>query len=216
MFILDHNFWTRNFSRSSKVSKDSDFSLLSNKNFSEILPSSSLGPGEVGQGGLRVFHSQRHSQEICNPQPKKFFFVANYKTCQVFWAFEQLSNTYSARVTLAHSRKATCDPAVFVRTTCINPAVKVTIRIRLTLSLSSKKNNSTSFEATIKKTVVFLPNIDNKLSWKPHVKNVKTQLSRACGVLSKFKVMQHYLYWKLSITHFIHTLLTRSSIRNML
>jgi len=30
---------------------------------------------------------------------------------------------------------------------------------------------------------------DNKLSWKPHVKNVKTQLSRACGVLSK---LEHY------------------------
>ena len=31
--------------------------------------------------------------------------------------------------------------------------------------------------------------IDNKLSWKPHVQKVKTQLSRACGILSKLK---HY------------------------
>jgi len=30
---------------SSKVSNDSDCSLVSNKNFSEILPSSDLGPG---------------------------------------------------------------------------------------------------------------------------------------------------------------------------
>ena len=32
--------------------------------------------------------------------------------------------------------------------------------------------------------------IDNKLSWKPHVQKVKTQLSRACGILSKLK---HYI-----------------------
>jgi len=33
-----------------------DCSLVSNKNFSEILPSNGLGPGpgEVGQGGLKV------------------------------------------------------------------------------------------------------------------------------------------------------------------
>ena len=29
--------------------------------------------------------------------------------------------------------------------------------------------------------------LDNKLSWKPHVQKVKTQLSRACGILSKLK-----------------------------
>jgi len=29
--------------------------------------------------------------------------------------------------------------------------------------------------------------LDNKLRWKPHVKKVKTQLSTACGVLSKLK-----------------------------
>jgi len=35
-----------------------DYSLVSNKNFSEIQPSNALrpGPGEVGQGGLKVFH----------------------------------------------------------------------------------------------------------------------------------------------------------------
>jgi len=38
-----------------KVSKDSDFSLVSNKNFRELLPSSrlGLGPDEVGQKGLK-------------------------------------------------------------------------------------------------------------------------------------------------------------------
>jgi len=36
--------------------KDSDCSLVSNKNFSEILPSNGLspGPGKVGHGGLKV------------------------------------------------------------------------------------------------------------------------------------------------------------------
>jgi len=72
---LDHNFWTWNPSRSSKVSKDSDCSLVSNKNFSEILPSNSLGPGpgEVGQGGQKVLHLWRHSQKTCTPLQKIFF-----------------------------------------------------------------------------------------------------------------------------------------------
>jgi len=50
LFILDHNIWTRNLSKSIKVSKDSDFSLISNKNLSKILPSSGwgLGADEVG------------------------------------------------------------------------------------------------------------------------------------------------------------------------
>jgi len=55
--------------------KDSDCSLVSYKNFSEILPSNSLspGPGKVGQGGLKVLHLRSHSQKIRIPQPKIFF-----------------------------------------------------------------------------------------------------------------------------------------------
>jgi len=43
---------------SSKVLKDSDCSLVFIKNLSEILPSNCLGPGpgEVGQGCLKVLH----------------------------------------------------------------------------------------------------------------------------------------------------------------
>jgi len=37
LFTLDHNVRTRNLSRSSKVSKDLDCSLVSSKNFSKIL-----------------------------------------------------------------------------------------------------------------------------------------------------------------------------------
>jgi len=42
---LDHNFSTGNLRKSSKVSKDSDCGLVSNKNFSEILPSNAWHPG---------------------------------------------------------------------------------------------------------------------------------------------------------------------------
>ena len=71
---LDLNFWTGN-PKSIKVSKDSDCSLVSNKIFSEIQPSNGLrpGPGEVGQGGLKMLHLWRHSQKIRTPQPKNFF-----------------------------------------------------------------------------------------------------------------------------------------------
>jgi len=49
------------------------------------------GPGKVGQGGLKVLYLWRHSQKIHTPKQKNFFFIANYKTCWGFWAFEQLS-----------------------------------------------------------------------------------------------------------------------------
>ena len=53
-----------------KVSKDSDCSLVSSKNFSEILPP---GPGKVGQGGLKVLHLGCHSQKTHTPKQKIFF-----------------------------------------------------------------------------------------------------------------------------------------------
>jgi len=63
--------------------------------------------------------------------------------------------------------------------------------------LTSRKHNLTSFKVTInnhnispKDNLKYLGVLlDNKLSWKPHVQKVKTQLSRACGILSKLK---HY------------------------
>jgi len=79
LFTLDHNFWTWNPSRSSNVSKESDCSLISNKNFSEKLPSNglSLGPGDVDQGGLKGFNLLCHSQKIRTPTKKKFFLSAD-------------------------------------------------------------------------------------------------------------------------------------------
>jgi len=34
------------------------------------------------------------------PPTKKIFFIANYKTCWVFWAFEQFSSAFGTRVTI--------------------------------------------------------------------------------------------------------------------
>jgi len=65
LLTLDHKFWNWNLSKSSKVSEDLNFHLVSNKNLSEILPSSDLGPGpdEVDQSCLKVLHLC-HSQKI--------------------------------------------------------------------------------------------------------------------------------------------------------
>jgi len=64
----------------------------------EILISSGLGlvPDEVGQEGLKLLHLWCHSRKIQNQ--KLFLFIADTKTCWVFWVFEQLSSTYGARV----------------------------------------------------------------------------------------------------------------------
>jgi len=50
-----------------------DFSLVSNKNLSEILPSSGLGlgPDKVGQKDLKQPHLQCHSQKT---QSQRIFF----------------------------------------------------------------------------------------------------------------------------------------------
>jgi len=63
--------------------------------------------------------------------------------------------------------------------------------------LTSRKHNPASFKVTINNHTIspednlkYLGDLlNNKLSWKPHVQKVKTQLSRACGILSKLK---HY------------------------
>jgi len=62
-----------------QISKDSDFSLVSNESLSEILPSNGWGPepDEVGKSGLKALHFWRHSQKIRNTKPKNFFFIAN-------------------------------------------------------------------------------------------------------------------------------------------
>ena len=61
--------------------------------------------------------------------------------------------------------------------------------------LNSQKRNPTSFNVVINNHSISPEDklkylgvlLDNKLSWKPHVQKVKTQPSRACGVLTKLK-----------------------------
>jgi len=71
-----------------------DYSLVSDKNFSEILPSNGWRsrPGKVGQSSPKVLYLWRHYQKTCTPQAKKFFSSANSKTCCVFWHFDQVRN----------------------------------------------------------------------------------------------------------------------------
>jgi len=75
LFILDHNFWSRNAKKSIQGWKNSDSSLVSNKNFSEILCLSGWAQGQVTRVKMtqNLFHLWHHSQEICKPQTKIFF-----------------------------------------------------------------------------------------------------------------------------------------------
>ena len=52
--------------------------------------------------------------------------------------------------------------------------------------------------------------LDNKLSWKPHVQRVKTQLSRACGILSKLKYYTTLPVLKVVYNSLIHPYLNYS------
>jgi len=91
LFILDHNFSSRNARKSIKGSKDSDSSLVSNENFSETLwPSGwALCQATWAKMTLKLLHLWRHSQKICIPQAKKFFSSAIYQTGRSIWAVEQ-------------------------------------------------------------------------------------------------------------------------------
>jgi len=69
--------------------KDSYCSLVSSKNFSEILPPNGwrTGPGKVGQDGLKVLHLWRHSQKNHIPQAKNFFPVQTRRLAASFETF---------------------------------------------------------------------------------------------------------------------------------
>jgi len=55
--------------------------------------------------------------------------------------------------------------------------------------LNPQKHIPTSFKVIINDHGIYPKDYLKNISWKPHVQKVKTQQSRACGVLSKFK---HY------------------------
>jgi len=96
------------------VSKDSDCSLVSKKNFSEILPCNGwhLGPGEMGQGGLKILHLWHHSQKIHTPNQKYFFRV---QTRRLAVSYEPLNSSPPLLASEFCARKATCDLVVFLR-----------------------------------------------------------------------------------------------------
>jgi len=69
------------------------------------------GPGEVGQGGLKVFHIWCHSQK--KPQPKIFFFWV--QTRRLAASLEPLKSSLPFSAPKLWTHKAMCDPVVFWR-----------------------------------------------------------------------------------------------------
>jgi len=80
-------------------------SLVSNTNFSKILPSNGLRPGsgKVGQGGLKDLHLWCHSLKNPQPSTKKFFFECSLGD------LPSLLSLWTALYPELHSCKATCD-----------------------------------------------------------------------------------------------------------
>jgi len=86
LFILDHNFLTRNVRKLIKGSKDSDSSLVSIKNISEILWPSGWALSQVTWAKMipKLLHLWHHSQKIRNPQPKNFFRMQTRRLADSF------------------------------------------------------------------------------------------------------------------------------------
>jgi len=86
LFILDHNFSTRNARKSIKGSKDLDSSLVSYENFRETLwPSSwALGQATCANMTPKLLHLWHHSQKIHTPNQKIFFRVQSTKLAHPF------------------------------------------------------------------------------------------------------------------------------------
>ena len=91
--------------------------------------------------------------------------------------------------------------------------------------LTSWKHNPSPFEVTINNHTISPEDnlkylgvlLDNRLSYKPHVQKVKTQLSRACGILSKLKHYTSPPVLKVVYNSLIlPTLITQSSIGDVL
>ena len=93
------------------------------------------------------------------------------------------------------------------------------------MQLTSRKHNPGSFKVTINNHNISPEDnlkylgvlLDIKLSWKPHVQRVKTQLSRSCGILSKLKHYTTPPVLKVVYNSLIHPyLITQSSIGDVL
>ena len=96
------------------------------------------------QGGQKVLHLWHHSQKICIPQPKNFFWV---QTTRLASSFDGLTRSVTRTGAEIFPCKATCESAVFLRTAWINPDIKV---LKMTFHHNVKKNlfhNSTNIPA---------------------------------------------------------------------
>jgi len=86
-----------------------------------MLPSNGWCPGP-GEGGQKLLHLWCHSQKTRTPQAKKFFRM---QTTRLAASFDTSTRSITRTGALIFPRKATCDPAVFLRTAWISPDVKV-------------------------------------------------------------------------------------------
>jgi len=87
------------------------------------------------------------TQKTHNPQPKKFFSIANYKTCHIFWYFDQVRNPYRSGDIPAQSHvRSSC----FLWTAWINPDIKV---LKLGSLMWTKITNCKFLYKNVKKTI---------------------------------------------------------------
>jgi len=84
-----------------------------------------LRPGNMSQNGQKHTSLWHHSQKTWNPKPKIFHFIADMKTCQIFWRLELLSSAISwVMPLLRHMAYAWFVPYFQVQYIC-RPAVNV-------------------------------------------------------------------------------------------
>jgi len=81
LFILDYNFWTRNARKSIKGSKDSDSSLFSNENFSEMLWPSSWALVQVTWAKI---DQNYFTYDVTHKKTKKIFVVQTRRVAELF------------------------------------------------------------------------------------------------------------------------------------
>jgi len=89
LFILDHNFRTRSASKSIKVSKDIDSSLVSNENFSTLLLPSVWA--QVRYQQPKMAKNTYLTYDITKKTKPKMFF--SLQTLRLSEAFEGLNSS---------------------------------------------------------------------------------------------------------------------------
>ena len=81
MFILEHNFRSRNARKSIKGSKDLDSSLVSNENFSETLWPSGWA---LGQATWAKMTQNYFTYDVSQPPNQQFFWVQSTRLADLF------------------------------------------------------------------------------------------------------------------------------------